>query len=1136
MTSVLNIENETRVNTYTTGDQTNCVVTRLSNGGYVVVWESYAQDGDGGGIYFQRYDANGVALGSETRANSVTAGAQSDPAVVAMAGGGFVITWSSFGQDDPNFGVQARIYSTTGSAAGTEFLVNTTTANTQYSPDLAALSDGGFVAVWQSTLQDGDGIGVYAQRYSANGLTLGGETRINTFTTGDQSHARATGLTGGGYVVTWTSDGQDGSGDGVYARVYTGGGAAVTAEFRVNTRTTDSQAQPDVAALEAGGFVVVWTSNLQDGSSYGVYCRLYNADGTAAGSEARVNTYVTGTQNVPAVTALTDGGYVVAWQSGQDGDAAGVYAQRYDAQGRAIGPELQVNTYIIGGQTAPDVVALDDGGFAVTWLSPAQDGSGFGIYRKEFSAAASLTGTQLLYGTADADTLDGGSGADKMYGGFGDDLYIVNSTSDLVSERSSQGDDEVRSSVTWTLGSYVENLTLTGAAGLTGTGNTLDNIITGNAGNNYLNGAAGDDQINGGTGHDQIFGGDGEDYLEGHTGNDTLRGQDGHDDLFGGDGSDSLDGGVGHDNIDGGSGHDTLFGDEGDDLLDGGTGNDVLRFSAGYNYADGGSGTDTMSAELYEYAVVASLADENMYDALGNSMALYGIEHLRGSAFGDDLVGNAASNQLDGGLGADTLAGLGGNDTYLVDHVGDSVWEAAGQGTDLVRAWVSFSLEGTQVENLILQGTGHLVGIGNGLNNQLTGNTGDNRLDGGSGNDTLSGGAGNDTYVVDTLSDIIIEGATTGVDEVRSDISYVLGANLENLILVGVLATSGTGNAANNVITGFSQANSLDGGGGDDTLIGGAGNDTYDIDSELDSVVELLNQGIDTVRVAFAGYQLADNVENLILTAPSGNAVGNPLDNVITGSEGNNFLNGHFGVDTLIGGLGDDSYRVDEAGEVVTELNGQGNDIIFTHISFSLAGTYVETLTITGIYDVSATGNGEANSLNGATGNNVLDGGGGADTMNGGQGNDTFYVDHIGDNVIEAAGEGTDQVFSSVTYSLVGRNAEHLTLTGNAIISAAGNGLGNQLTGNSAGNTLNGGGGNDTLTGGLGADYFQFGAAFRADTVTDFNSGQGDKIQLVGLGSYTVTQVGANVTVDFGGGNIITVLTSTAADVSANII
>jgi Ca2+-binding RTX toxin-like protein len=363
----------------------------------------------------------------------------------------------------------------------------------------------------------------------------------------------------------------------------------------------------------------------------------------------------------------------------------------------------------------------------------------------------------------------------------------------------------------------------------------------------------------------------------------------------------------------------------------------------------------------------------------------------------------------------------------------------------------------------------------------------------------MDGGWGDDLFVVDDAADKVIEAADQGIDLVRSSVSFRLTENVENLILTGVDAVGGIGNALANTLTGNDAANRLDGGAGADKMSGGLGNDTYVIDDSGDRAVEAsASGGIDRVESSVS-FKLATYLENLVLTG--GNAVngtGNSFANSLTGNVAANVLNGAGGADTMAGGLGDDTYVVDDAADKVIEASGAGTDAVQASISFSLAGQYVEKLVLTGGAAIDATGNGLANSLFGNAAANVLNGMGGADAMKGGLGDDTYVVDDAADKVIEASGGGTDTVLSSLTFSLAGLYAENIVLTGNNAIGATGNSLANSLAGNLAANALSGGGGddhlfgkggNDSLQGGAGADAFHFDTAPGAgnvDKILDF--------------------------------------------------
>ena len=677
----------------------------------------------------------------------------------------------------------------------------------------------------------------------------------------------------------------------------------------------------------------------------------------------------------------------------------------------------------------------------------------------------------VLRGNAAANRLDGAAGADTLIGGAGDDTYVVDSSADVVSENANEGIDSVLASASFTLSTNVENLTLTGTAAINGTGNTLANVLTGNSGDNVLDGGSGIDTLVGGLGNDTYLVDNVADVVVEAVGGgtDTVQslvnwtlGANLENLTLTGTGGTNGTGNAGNNVITGNVGSNTLDGQAGADTMAGGVGNDlyIVDDVGDQVVENAGEGTDAVQASI-SYALSANV--ENL--TLTGAAAINGT----GNALANVISGNGAANVLDGGGGNDSLSGGLGDDTYIVDAVGDTVTEAAGAGTDLVQASVSYTLA-ANVENLTLTGTNAINGTGNTLANLITGNAGDNRLDGGAGADTLIGAAGNDTYVVDTLSDVVTEVAGGGTDSVETGLSYVLGAEIENLTLTGTAAVNGTGNAANNVLTGNSAGNILDGGLGADTLVGGLGNDTYVVDNTLDVVSEGAGGGTDLVQSSVS-YTLAANVENLTLTGTAAiNGTGNTLANVITGNSGDDILDGGSGIDTLIGGLGNDIYIVDNVADVTTEASNAGTDTVQSSVTWTLAAN-VENLTLTGAAAINGIGNTANNAIVGNSGANRLDGGAGADTMAGGAGNDTYVVDNIGDTMIEVAGGGTDGVESSVTWTLA-PDVENLTLTGTAAINGTGNAANNVVLGNSGANLIDGGAGADTMTGGAGNDTY----------------------------------------------------------------
>jgi Ca2+-binding RTX toxin-like protein len=740
--------------------------------------------------------------------------------------------------------------------------------------------------------------------------------------------------------------------------------------------------------------------------------------------------------------------------------------------------------------------------------------------------------SNIITGNSTANILNGGAGVDRLIGGLGNDTYVVDNSLDVVIEAFNEGIDTVQSNATYTLADNTENLTLTGALLINGTGNADNNSITGNSAANILNGGAGVDTMSGGAGNDTYIVDNGLDVVTEalSAGIDTV--QAGVNYTLGTNvenltliglaiiGTGSVDGNILTGNsaaniLDGGAGIDTLIGGLGDDIyvvdnsLDlvtealnegidlvqstasytlapnlenltllgagtiNGTGNalnNILIGNSAINTLTGGAGDDTYVISTGDVVVEAAGAGiDTVQSDVTYSLAL-NVENLTLIGFAAiNATGNLLNNVLIGNSAVNILTGGAGNDTYMIG-LGDSVVEAASAGTDTVQADFTYTL-GTNVENLTLLGSAAINGTGNTLSNILVGNSAANTLSGGTGGDTLIGGAGDDFYVVENLLDVVTEALNEGTDLVQSTATYTLTPNVENLILSGTGIINGIGNTGANIIIGNSAANILDGGAGADSLFGGAGNDTYMVDDLFDTVTEGLAAGTDTVQSGIT-YSLGDNVENLTLTGTNViNGTGNILNNILTGNSAANILDGGAGANTLIGGLGDDTYILDSL-DVVTELLNAGIDTVQASITYTL-GTNVENLVLTGNSIINGTGNGLSNVLTGNSAANTLSGGVGIDKMIGGAGDDIYIVDNLQDVVTEAFNEGTDLIQSSVSYTL-SANVENLLLTGTAAL-GTGNDLDNILTGNASVNTLTGGAGNDYLDGLAGGDTLKGG-------------------------------------------------------------
>ncbi|MFN0194485.1 MAG: calcium-binding protein [Aestuariivirga sp.] len=419
-----------------------------------------------------------------------------------------------------------------------------------------------------------------------------------------------------------------------------------------------------------------------------------------------------------------------------------------------------------------------------------------------------------------------------------------------------------------------------------------------------------------------------------------INGTSDPDILLGGDSGDTISGGGGNDNlwdnylVNNDFASDSLFGEAGDDSILSLGGSDIV---------DGGTGEDWLRIRIYWDSpadiTLTLVATGTMATVVGNGTTIVNVE----------------SFYYEGGKGVDTVTLLDGND-YVEGFNGDDILNGGG-GDDL------------------LQGGG-----------------GNDTLMGGSGIDYMLGRTGDDTYFVDSPSDLTSEFVGQGTDTIISSVSRALSVNFENLVLAaGAGNISGYGNGLGNTIEGNEAGNILNGLTGDDVMRGQGGNDTYYVDTTGDVVDESSGSGIDTVRSG-VDFTLGTGLEKLYLLGTAINGTGNALSNFIYGNNAANAIDGKAGGDLLYGYGGDDTYRVDSTGDRVFETNATaagGTDRVFSTVNFTLSAN-VERLALQGSANINGSGNADANSIAGNSGNNFIDGKDGMDSLAGGLGKDNF--------------------------------------------------------------------------------------------------------------------------------------------------
>jgi hypothetical protein len=392
--------------------------------GFVIAWTDEILDGSGRGVFARRFSATGVPLSGDFQVNTTTTGHQYDPAIDSDALGNFIVVWTSRPGDAFDADVYARRFDTVGTPLGDDFLVNTYTTGDQLDPEVARDAAGNFVVVWTSAPagaqagQDGDGGGIYAQRFDAGGAAVGGEFLVNTTTVGNQETSSVAMSEAGQFFVVWKGPPEPGR-FAIFGQMYEADGNPSAPEFLVSGPTGDD-AQPDVGTM-SGQFVVAYQHYVGPGP-WNVFGRMYYGSGAALGDPFQVNTETVQQHWFPKVgahsTSYRTTGFVITWETlGQDEPGqphAGVYAQRFAntpfgtaafflASPPREGCEYQVNTYTTGPQARPAIAVDDRGQFVIAWDSEGQDDPSSGIIARRFGfpdAAAAKVDQTLSGGSS----------------------------------------------------------------------------------------------------------------------------------------------------------------------------------------------------------------------------------------------------------------------------------------------------------------------------------------------------------------------------------------------------------------------------------------------------------------------------------------------------------------------------------------------------------------------------------------------------------------------------------------------------------------------------------------------------------------------------------------------------------------
>lgn len=604
-----------------------------SQGNYVLAWYTHSGSAASGQIQAQRFNSADQPVGNQFRIDTEGNGAGA-PHVAIDADGDFVVAWGGIGAAGD---IVVRRFNADGIAQGSEFRVNAVATKHRADLTVAMNAEGDFIVAWTSDqdryLLDPD---VYAKRYDENGTAQGSEFRVNS--TSDISHTRpSAGLDQtGAFVIAWAA-GPPYSSHDAYARRYDSSGAALGSEFLVFNATTAHQRWPSVAVHPDGDFTVIaWSEN------GGISAKRFDASGAAEGSEYLIDEgspYSSNYVFAPILAVNPDGDYVVGWQHRTDnGNLPSSdydnYARQFNAAGTPVG-----NIYKVKEGTQYENYLFT--------FAPSPDGTSINFWPVSLGSSSSELRWRRVKNEALSDrlTVSGTPAADSIVLTF--DAFDTVRVS--VNGESAYYDRTVYSRFDILAGDGNDIVTINGDIGVYVLGGLGNDTITGSDGNDTLSGAAGNDKITARGGNDYISGGKNADALGGGFGNDTLRGDQSNDSLNGKENDDILYGGDGNDSANGGSDNDLIYGEEGHDLANGDAGNDTIG---------GANGNDTLNGQ-----------DGN-----------------------DSLNGGNGNDRLSGGTGDNVLHGKGGND-LLIDKpdFGGDIFNG-GDGNDSIKGADQFDV------------------------------------------------------------------------------------------------------------------------------------------------------------------------------------------------------------------------------------------------------------------------------------------------------------------------------------------------------------------------------------------------------------------------------------------------------------
>ncbi len=763
------IGGEEQLNDITTNLQDRPNATLLQNGNFVVVYDSN-QTGDFD-VYARIFSANGTPIGPAFTVNEPSADVEVFGEIITLSNGNFVVAWRT-GTGSANLELRARVFQQDGTPVTGEFAVNTTSTGLQNNLVIEPLNNGGFVAAYTSAASpgtDASGNSVLARAFDAMGNETIAEFQVNTTTTGNQQEPDIATLSDGSFVITYDAANVDSNLEAVVFRRFSEDGTAQTGEILVNTVTNSSQQNGRVVALSNGDFAIAFQDqNGTDGSvGNGVFVRVFNGSTNVGNTPTQVNTFTTGDQLAPEIIATEDGGFLVAYISLLQVNTQDIFAQRFDASGTAIGEEFMINTFST--LTGSVSLAALNGRQFLTLFGANEDGSASGVFGQILTTNQAPEGPTLdgipLPENTTSGAVVGTLSADDFDGdavtfATNDSRFEISGNNLLVREGVSfnfEANPVVFVAVTGFDGNGANSSSFVAV--------NIENIseagivVTNPQSSTDLIGGEGDDLISDGSASNVLRGNAGNDTLNGNDGNDTLRGDADDDQLNGGAGTDFISGGQGNDFADGGADNDQIFAGSDD------TGNDSFQGGSGNDIIGGGSGNDTLIGDG-----VADSADNLIFTDTGAS--LDGNDTIFGGA-GNDLIitgsfddnvtpnGTVDTNEIRGSRSDVAFSGSG-NDTVFGSSGGDIL--GGGAGADIISAFAGNdtifggTTNQTPGNDTISAGSGNDLVFGGDGNDNISGGNGNDEIFNGTGDDIVEGGEGNDTIFAGADNDTLTGG------------------------------------------------------------------------------------------------------------------------------------------------------------------------------------------------------------------------------------------------------------------------------------------------------------------------------------------------------------------------------------------